>query len=72
MLLDCSPACVTQPPKICSTSFGSMPVRSTSARCTRPSSCAAWKPDSSPFPIFPRAIGVRSASTITASLISSS
>ena len=29
MLLLCSPACVTQPPMICSTSLGSIPARST-------------------------------------------
>ena len=34
MLFDCSPACVTQPPMICSTSAGSMPARSTTASCT--------------------------------------
>src|SRR3990172_11770203 len=70
MFFACPPACVTQPPKICSTSFGSMPARSTSPRWTRPSSCAAWNPDSSPLPSLPRAIGVRSTSMITASRIS--
>src|SRR5690606_10587202 len=70
-LFDCSPAWVTQPPITCSTSDGSMPALSHSAYCTRASSAAGCSPESSPRPILPRAIGVRTASTITASRIAS-
>ena len=62
-LLDCSPACVTQPPATCSTAAASRPARSSSAVCAAPRISAACRPESAP----PRRpIGVRTASTITA------
>src|SRR5215468_201766 len=67
-LLDCSPAWVTQPPTICSTSAGSMPARSTTACCTFARRWAGWNAESAPFePCLPLPIGVRNASTMTAS-----
>ncbi len=63
----CSPAWVTQPAITCSTSFGSIPARSTTACCTVPRSFAGWMPESPPRPSLPLPMGVRSASTITAS-----
>ena len=59
----CSPAWVTQPPMICSTSPGLIPARFTTAICTAASSSAGCSPASAPFR-FP--IGLRTASTITA------
>ena len=48
-LLDCSPAWVTQPPMICSTSRGVDARRaSTTASCTFASSCAGWNAESAP------------------------
>src|SRR5215469_10578457 len=63
MLLDCSPAWVTQPPATCSTAPGWMPARSSSAVWAAPRISAACSPARTP-PRLP--IGVRTASTITA------
>src|SRR5690242_15774269 len=63
MLLDCSPAWVTQPPATWSTPPGSMPARSSSPVCARPRISAACRPASAP-PRLP--IGVRTASMMTA------
>ena len=58
----CSPAWVTHPPTICSTSEGSIPARFTSSTWAVARSSAAWKPDNHPLRL---PIGVRTASTIT-------
>jgi hypothetical protein len=58
----CSPACVTQPPTICSTSDGSIPARFTTSICDAASSSVACNPESHPLR---RPIGVRTASMIT-------
>ncbi len=58
----CSPAWVTHPPTICSTSPGSMPARFTTSIWAAPRISDACMPDSWPLR-FP--IGVRTASTIT-------
>src|SRR6187549_3043255 len=52
---------------ICSTEAGSMPARSTTASCTRASRCAGWNALRVPFWGLPLPIGVRRASTMTAS-----
>src|SRR5580765_3944045 len=52
---------------ICSTDAGSIPARSTTASCTLASRCAGWKALSVPFWGLPLPIGVRRASTMTAS-----
>src|SRR5271170_6196858 len=62
MLNDCSPAWVTQPPKICSTSEGSIPDRLINSTCAAPSNSAGCTPESAPLRL---PIGVRTASTIT-------
>src|SRR5438093_2903261 len=66
MLNDCSPTCDTQPATTWSTCVGSMPDRSTTACCTAPSSWEGWTVDSPP-PLRP--MGVRTASTITTSVM---
>jgi hypothetical protein len=63
-LLPCSPACVTQPPTTCSTIDASTPARFTTSICTAARISAGCSPDSNPLR-FP--IGVRTASTMTAS-----
>src|SRR5690606_24905711 len=68
MLNACSPACETQPVMTSSICAGSMPVRSTSALRTSPSRSAGCQPESAP-PGLPLPIGVRMASTMTASRI---
>jgi hypothetical protein len=66
MLNDCSPAAVTHPPTIWSTLAGSMPLRSSRAFWTWPSRSAGWMVDRPP----PRRpIGLRTASTITTSVM---
>src|SRR5215218_184430 len=60
----CSPTCPTQPPTTWPTSFGSIPVRSTSSPSTSSRSSAGWTPDNMPSR---RPIGVRTASTTTVS-----
>src|SRR6266542_3249315 len=58
----CSPAWVTQPPMICSTSPGSTPARAITSSWTRRSSSTAFNPASQPFRL---PIGVRAAATTT-------
>ena len=58
----CSPAWVTHPPTICSTSEGSIPALFTTSTWAVASNSAAWNPDSHPFRL---PMGVRTASTIT-------
>src|SRR3954463_2014377 len=63
-LVDCSPACVTQPPTTSSICAASTPVRSSSALSACPSRSVGCQPASFPLRL---PIGVRTASTITAS-----
>src|SRR3954447_7743883 len=63
-LVDCSPACVTQPPTTSSIWAASTPVRSSSALSACPSRSVGCQPASLPLRL---PIGVRTASTITAS-----
>ncbi len=59
-----APTCMTQPMTTSSTSAGSRSLRSASAFSTSPARSAGWKPESFPFRL---PMGVRTASTITAS-----
>ena len=72
MLLDCSPACVTQPPMICSTIRGidAGPLDHRLLHLRR-AGAPGGRRESPPLTGLPRAIGVRSASTMTASRIPS-
>ncbi len=62
MSLDCSPACVTQPPTTCSTRSGSTPARRSTSAWTKPSSAAGCTPASQPLRL---PSGVRTASMMT-------
>jgi hypothetical protein len=67
-LQPCSPVWVTQPPTTSSIRSGSAPVRSRSALSVSASSSVGCQPDSAP----PRRpMGVRTASQMTASVITS-
>ena len=63
-LAACMPTWPTHPPTTCPTSDGSMPERSTTARCTSPSRSAECMADSPPLR---RPTGLRTASTTTTS-----
>src|SRR4051812_24882192 len=66
MLNDCSPTWLTQPPTTWSTTVGSIPARAMASFCTAPSRSAACMLDRPP----PRRpIGLRTASTITTSVM---
>ena len=68
-LKDCSPTWLTQPPTTWPTSFGSTPARRNSSFWTWASSSTGWMVDRPP----PRRpTGVRTASTMTTSLMSAS
>src|SRR5881392_1228238 len=69
MLNDCSPTWDTHPPTTCSTWAGSVPDRSTTACWTAPSSSDGCTLDNPP-PRLP--MGVRTASTITTSVMTAS
>ena len=62
MLNACSPTWLTQPPTTCSTSAGSMPVRSRIPFCTMPSNSPGCKVDKPPLRL---PMGVRRVSIIT-------
>ena len=69
MFMACSLTWSTQPPITSSMRSGSMPVRSTIFRSEWASRSTGWMGLSPPLPGLPRPIGVRTASTMTASRI---